>query len=267
MFVTHPSRVWRGPAHQALPLIKDGLAGTGPGAGMRKTTRKDGHVASRIRFGNQQSPGYRRRKPLPGLILIGVLGLMAMVIWIRAIVTKSDIDAVIHCTPAATPPAGTTFTPVGHAALDEAAPLPPDRVAVKVLNAGRIHGQAMITTESLRQVGFSQAAPPDSDPAYPESDAKCRGQIRFGESGTSAARTLSLIVPCAELVKDNRRDASVDFAIGNAFTGLTLTRQGHEVLRQLTDWSSSHPGGDDSSAVTRPVIDPDLLASARQVTC
>jgi hypothetical protein len=225
------------------------------------------HVASGIRFGNRKSRGYRKRKPLPGLIVIAVLGLMAMVIWIRAIVTKSDIDAVVRCTPAATPPAGTIFTPLGHAALDDAAPLPPDRVALKVLNAGRVHGQAMITTESLRQLGFSQVAPPEADPAYPEGNAKCHGQIRFGESGTPAARTLSLIVPCAELVKDNRPDASVDFAIGNAFTDLALTQQAREVLRQLGDWATDHAGGDDAQAVTRPVIDHDLLVSARQVTC
>ncbi|MFD2418929.1 envelope integrity protein Cei [Amycolatopsis pigmentata] len=222
-------------------------------------------MASEIRFGNRKSRGYRRRKPLPALIVIGLLGLMAMVIWIRAIVTKSDIDEVIRCTPAATPPAGTTFTPLGHAALDDAAPIAPDQVAVKVLNAGRIRGQALITTESLRQFGFSQVGQPDSDPAYPENDAKCWGQIRFGESGTSAARTLSLMVPCAELVKDNRPDASVDFAIGNRFADLTPTQQAREVLRQLT--ATSHPGGDDSSAVNSPVIDHDLLAAARDVTC
>jgi hypothetical protein len=226
-----------------------------------------GHVASGIRFGNRKSRGYRRRKPLPGLVVIGVLGLMAMVIWIRAIVTKADVDAAIRCAPAATPPAGTIFTPLDHAALDDAAPMTPDRVAVKVLNAGQVRGQALITTESLRQLGFSQVGPPDNDPAYPRGDAKCRGQIRFGESGTSAARTLSLLAPCVELVKDNRPDASVDFMIGDNFVDLTPTQQARDVLRQLSDWATNHPGGDDASAVPRPVIDHDLLASARDVTC
>lgn len=224
-------------------------------------------MASGIRFGSRRSPGYRRRKPLPGLIVIGVLGLTAMVIWIRAIVIKSDVDEVVRCTPAASPPAGTTFTPLTHDALDDAAPIAPDQVALKVLNAGQIRGQAMITTEDLRQFGFSQVAPPEADPAYAQGDAKCWGQIRFGERGTSAARTLSLLVPCAELVKDNRPDASVDFAIGNRFVDLTPTQQAREVLRQLNAWATSHPGGDDSSAVNRPVIDHDLLTSARDVTC
>ncbi|HKS47587.1 MAG TPA: envelope integrity protein Cei [Amycolatopsis sp.] len=225
-------------------------------------------MASGMSSGNRKSKGYRKRRPLPGLIVIGVLGVVAMAVWVRAITSKADVDAIIRCTPAATPPSGVTYTSLGHTALDDTSPVPPASVAVKVLNASQSRGEAMITTESLRELGFTQVGEPGNDPAYPNGDAKCRGQIRFGESGTSAARTLSLVAPCAELVKDNRQDASVDLTIGNGFTDLQPTRQAREALRQLADWSARHPdGGSEQSAPAGPVIDHALLVDAREVSC
>jgi LytR cell envelope-related transcriptional attenuator len=227
-----------------------------------------GQVASGIGVGNRRPRTHRKYRPLRGIIVIGVLGLVATVVWTQAITTSADVDTRIQCTPAPTPPPGTVFTSLSHTALDDAAPLPPDRVAVRVLNASQGSGQAAITTESLRQFGFSQVAPPDNDPAYPQGDAQCQGQIRFGDSGTSAARTLSLVAPCAQLVKDNRRDASVDLAIGNEFSQLQPNQQARQVLQQLTAWSAQHSGnGDDSSAPASPVIDPALLAGAHNVAC
>jgi len=219
------------------------------------------------RLGKRSNQPYRRYRPLPAVIVLAVLGLVAMVVWVRAIASKADIDAQIRCVPDATPPAGVVFTPLSHAALDDAAPLPLNQVAVKVLNASKSRGLASITTESLRGQGFTQVAPPDNDPAYPDGDAKCRGQIRFGGSGTSAARTLSFVAPCAELVRDNRTDATVDLVIGNGFTDLQITQQAHQVLQQLQDWSAQHPGGGNDQAATSPVIDKSLLAAAHNISC
>ncbi|WP_043844303.1 envelope integrity protein Cei [Amycolatopsis taiwanensis] len=219
------------------------------------------------RLGKRTSRPYRRYRPLPAVIVLVVLGLVAMVVWVRAIASKADIDAQTRCSPPATPPAGVIFTSVGHGALDDAAPLPLEQVAVRVLNASQSRGLASITTESLRQQGFTQVAPPDNDPAYPQGNAKCRGQIRFGEHGTSAARTLSFVAPCAELVKDNRADATVDLVIGNGFTDLQITEPAHRVLQQLQDWSAQHPGGGNDQSATSPVIDPSLLAAAHDVAC
>lgn len=228
-------------------------------------------MASGIPFGNRlgkrTSRPYRRYRPLPAVIVVAILGLVAMVVWVRAIASKADIDAQVRCTPPATAPAGVIFTPLGHDALDDAAPLPLDHVAVKVLNASQSRGLASITTESLRQQGFAQVAPPDNDPAYPQGDAKCRGQIRFGESGTSAARTLSFVAPCVEFVKDNRADATVDLVIGNGFTDLQITEPARQVLQQLRDRSAQHPGGGNDQSATSPVIDPSLLAAAHDISC
>lgn len=220
------------------------------------------------RLGNRRTRRHRRYRPLPALIVISVLGLIAMGVWIRVMTTNSDINARIRCDPPATPPAGVVFTALDHTALDEALPLPPDKVAVKVLNAGQGRGLAAITTENLRELGFTQVAEPDNDPAYPQGDAQCVGQIRFGETGTAAARMVSLVAPCAELIRDNRADATVDLALGNGFTDLQLTQQAHQVLQQLRDWSTQHSSdGNDQSAATSPVIDHNLLAAAHDVPC
>ncbi|HET6502144.1 MAG TPA: envelope integrity protein Cei [Amycolatopsis sp.] len=219
-------------------------------------------------FGNRKSRGYRKYRPLPGLIVIGVLGLVALVVWVRAITTNDNVDAQIRCAPAPTPALGTVYTPLAHTALDDAAPLPPSEIAVTVLNASQGRGEAAITTESLRGLGFTQIAAPDNDPAYPQGDAQCQGQIRFGDAGTSAARTLSLVMPCAELVKDNRPDATVDLSLGNGFQQLQPNAQARQVLQQLNDWAARHSGdGSEGSPATSPVIDPALLAAAHNVAC
>jgi LytR cell envelope-related transcriptional attenuator len=220
------------------------------------------------RLGNRRTPRQRRYRPLPALSVIVVLGVAAVLVWIHVMTTNGDIDARIRCDPPATPPPGVVFTALDHTALDDTVPVPPDKVAVKVLNAGQARGLAAITTEKLRDLGFTQVAPPDNDPAYPDGDANCLGQIRFGDTGTAAARMLSLVAPCAELVRDNRADASVDLALGNGFTDLQLTREQHQVVDELQQWSARHPGdGNDQSATSRPVIDPALLAAAHGVSC
>ncbi|UQS26137.1 MULTISPECIES: envelope integrity protein Cei [Amycolatopsis] len=225
-------------------------------------------MSSGIGYGNRRSRPYRKRRPLPALIVIGVLGLIAMFIWVRAITSKQDIDAALRCDPPPTPPPGVTYTNLGYTALDGTTPVPADRIAVKVLNASEKRGQAAITTESLRQLGFTQIAPPENDPAYATAEAACRGQLRFGDNGSSAARTLSLVVPCVELVRDNREDASVDLAIGSAFGDVVPTQAAREILAQLQAWSAQHDGdGGEQSAVSPPPIDEALLAAARPGTC
>nr|WP_208407708.1 envelope integrity protein Cei [Amycolatopsis granulosa] len=227
-----------------------------------------GQVSSGIGHGTRRSRAYRKRRPLPALIVIGVLGLVAMFIWVRAITSKQDIDQVLRCDPPPTAPPGVTYMNLSYTALDGTAPIPPDRIAVKVLNASGKRGQAAITTESLRQLGFTQIAPPENDPAYANSEASCRGQLRFGDNGSSAARTLSLVVPCVELVRDNRDDASVDLAIGSAFGDVVPTQAARQILTQLQTWSTQHDdSGGEQSTASPPLLDNSLLNAARPGTC
>jgi hypothetical protein len=227
-------------------------------------------VASGNGIGDRGTRPYRRHKPLPALIVIGVLALGAIVVWINAAVGKGDVDEAVKCDPAASPPPGVTFSTLPHNALDDRAPVPPDKVAVKVLNASGTRGQGGITTTSLKELGFTGVGEPANDPAYEGREAKCRGQIRFGENGVTAARTISLVVPCAELVQDNRKDASVDLVTGTLFGDLRPRAEARQILTQLADWSKAHQGGgsnEQSTDAKAPVIDQTLLASARDVAC
>ncbi|MEQ0557579.1 envelope integrity protein Cei [Amycolatopsis sp. NEAU-NG30] len=227
-------------------------------------------MASGNGIGDRGTRPYRKHKPLPALIVIGVLALGAIVVWVNAAIGKGDIDEAVKCDPPPSPPPGVTYTTLPHNALDDRAPVPPDKVAVKVLNASSTRGQGGIATTALKELGFSGAADPANDPAYEKREAKCRGQIRFGENGVTAARTISLVVPCAELVQDNRKDASVDLVTGTLFGDIRPRPEARQILSQLAEWSKAHQGGgsnEQSAGAKAPVIDQTLLASARNVEC
>ena len=227
-------------------------------------------MASGNGIGDRGARPYRKHKPLPALIVIGVLAVGAIVVWVNAAIGKGDVDAAVKCDPPASPPPGVTFSSLPHNALDDRAPIPPDKVAYRVLNASGSRGQGGITTTALRELGFSGAADPANDPAYENREAKCRGQIRFGENGVTAARTLSLVVPCAELIQDNRKDASVDVVTGTLFGDLRPRAEARQIITQLAGWSKAHQGGggnEQSAGAKAPVVDQTLLASARDVEC
>ncbi|SFB45514.1 LytR cell envelope-related transcriptional attenuator [Amycolatopsis marina] len=219
--------------------------------------------------GGRKSKPYRKHRPLPALIVIGLLGAVSVFVWLNVIVSRDDLNEAVRCTPPPSPPEGVTYTSLGYDGLDGVAPVPPDKVAVQVLNASEIRNGATLTTLALKDLGFSETGEPANDPAYQDDEANCRGQIRFGENGTAAARTLSLVEPCAELVKDNRKDATVDFSIGTVFNGVRPRKEGLQVLDQLSKWSASQSekGGGEQAATPGSQIDPELISAARDVHC
>jgi LytR cell envelope-related transcriptional attenuator len=224
----------------------------------------------------RQPVRFRRRRPLPAVSLIVVLGVIATIVWIRTLdTTKAETDNT--CEPPSptvsisggppTAPA-TSGTLLAANALDSVEPLPPDAVKVKVLNANGKRGQASLTAAELTSdLGFATAAPPDNDPVYPAWDLTCQAQIRFGANGDAAARTLSLVVPCAELIRDARPDDTVDLALGHQFESLRPSSAARQVLRQLTELAEQPPDPSGGQQATVPTVDPSLIASARQVTC
>ncbi|MEU3623351.1 hypothetical protein BS329_24300 [Amycolatopsis coloradensis] len=226
-------------------------------------------MASGNGIGDRGTSPYRKHKPLPALIVIGVLALGAVIVWVNVVASGSDVDAKVRCDPPPVPQPGVTYTQLAHDGLDDRAPVPPDKVAVQVLNGSQVRGQGGIATSTLKELGFSQALEPAADPAYENVEAKCRGQIRFGENGAAAARTLSLVVPCAELLKDNRKDASVTLTTGTLFGDIRPKAEAREVLDQLTQWSKAQQGsgGGEQSAGGAPVIDQALLKAARETPC
>ncbi|WP_308102795.1 envelope integrity protein Cei [Lentzea sp. CC55] len=230
---------------------------------------------------------YKRRRPVPALVLFAVLLVSSVFVWVKVLGNAGDVDAAIRCNPPgnvttasavvpADPAAATSTAPppalgtvLEHDALDRTDPVPVDEVNFKVVNASTQRNHAKAVATMLTELGLKQAADPGNDPIYPAGDMTCRGQLRFGAPGASAARTLSLLEPCLELVRDDRQDATVDVAIGKKFDEVKPNSSARKVLDQLSEWAAQQPEqqGGQVAAATSPSLNADNLAGAREVTC
>lgn len=226
-----------------------------------------------IRRGGQR---YRKRRPLPAFLLILLLGIAATVVWFRVMSADNEVVGAAHCDPPKTSapapapdqPAPTLGKALEPDALDRTEPAAPGSATVRVVNASSQRGQARLVTENLKALGFSQIGEPANDTLYGES-MTCRSQIRFGAQGTAVARTISLVEPCAELIRDERQDATVDVVLGDKFDGLKPNRAAKTLIEQLNDFSKQNPPaqGGLQADVPQPDLDSGLLSAARNVKC
>lgn len=220
--------------------------------------------------GGARVPPYRRRRRLPWLVLVAVLAVTAGASWWVVLARASGPAAATACPP---PVAGTApGEVVDAAALDGAPPVPPSTVKVRVFNAGGQRGQANLVAAQLADLGFTEAAPPENDPLHPDGDMECVGQLRFGPAGQGAARTLALVAPCTELIRDTRTDDSVDLSVGTGFRDVDPPR----AVRDALDRIGTGGGGDgaanaDPTAAApgtgTPAVDPTVLETARAAAC
>jgi hypothetical protein len=225
-----------------------------------------------MRSGGQR---YRRRRPLPAFLLIAVLGIAATIVWFKVMAADNEVTVAAHCDPPSTTPtapAGQPTPTLGKAleanALDRSKPAAPSTVLVRVVNASGQRGEGKLVTENLRGLGFTQIGEPINDPLYGET-MTCRAQIRFGAQGEAAARTISLVEPCAELIRDERQDATVDVAIGEKFDGLDPNHAARTLLEQMNDFAKQNPPaqGGLQADDPQPPLDSGLLSAARNVKC
>ena len=214
---------------------------------------------------------YRRRRRTPWVVVVSVLGVVAVATWTIVLVGANGSSAATSCAaPAGGPVPGQVLE---LSALDAVAPVPPSAARVHVLNAGGQRGQANLVAAQLGDLGFPEAAPPENDPLYPNGDMECVGQLRFGPSGAGAARTLSLVLPCTELVRDDRTDDAVDIAVGTGFRDVNPPRAVRNALDQVgtgggTDGSANaDPAAPAASDTATPAVDPTVLESARNAAC
>ncbi|MFE2758094.1 envelope integrity protein Cei [Actinosynnema sp. NPDC059335] len=234
--------------------------------------------------GSSGSTRYRKRRPWPALVLFLVLAVTTVVVWNRVLSEAGDVDAAIRCNPpggAPSPSPGAPAAPaaeptpalgtvLAHDALDRTDPVPVGEVQFRVFNASTQRNQARFVATTLAELGMKQAAEPDNDPVYPAQDMSCRGQIRFGAPGAGAARTLSLVEPCLELVRDERQDATVDVAIGQKFSEVKPNSDARKVLDQLAEWAAQQPerqGGQAAEGGTPLSLNPEHVKGARDVQC
>jgi len=222
--------------------------------------------------------GYRNRRPMRALLLVVILSSAAGLVWLNVLHQTEN-----GCQSPAPTAAGQIISgrqlPVD--GLDAVTPAPPQFTRVRVLNANGRPGEATVVDGALARLGFASSTTPANDPLHPDLDLRCYGEIRFGAGGQAAARTLSLAVPCAELVRDVRPDSGIDLALGTRFIALRpndaartalLDSAGLGRLRQVVPphgglAAQAGPSGTSITQSAVPVVDPTLLRRARQVTC
>ena len=111
-------------------------------------------------------------------------------------------------------------TPTPTAACTTVKPVEPLQaadVSVNVYNATRRAGIAGSTSKVLAKRGF-KIKKVANDPL--KKTVRKAAEIRYGEAGKPSAELLAAHVPGADLVKDKRKDDSVDLVIGNAWKQL-----------------------------------------------
>jgi LytR cell envelope-related transcriptional attenuator len=212
---------------------------------------------------------YQRRRRGPIVVVVSVLAVLAIATWTVVLVNASGPSGAASCPPA-NPPAGEAQSAD---ALEEVAPVPPGAVQVRVLNAGGQRGQASLVAAQMGDLGFS-VGETGNDPLFPDGNLECYGQLRFGPAGEAAASTLTLVMPCAELLRDGRQDGTVDVSVGTGFGDFNPSRAARDVLDELTEPGGSGSDGsanaDPNAADAAPApatVDPELVEEARSASC
>ncbi|KAA8884712.1 LytR family transcriptional regulator [Nocardia colli] len=214
---------------------------------------------------DSQGRPFLRRRPQPWLIMLGIVTLICTIVWVKALTTTEHDTSAMACnspSPATEPgaqPAATLGQRVGASRLQDVEPAPLAASRVRVLNANNQRGQAAHVAAQFGDLGFASAPGTQygNDSVYVNGDLECTGQIRFGVNGRPAAASVQLVVPCAELIEDQRADETVDMVLGSLFRDIRPSNDAEEVLRSL---KNPAPGNSTS-------IDIKLLEAARQARC
>ena len=220
----------------------------------------------------RRRPRYRRRRPLPALIVLGLLVVLSAYVWTTVFDSVPTTEAATRCNTPTAPknapgqPAPNVGTMLPHNGLDQSPLVPPQSVGVRVLNGNGESRQAGLVSDELTSMGFARGPEATNDPTYHNYDLNCHGQIRFGDAGAGAAHTLSLMAPCSQLVRDEREDQSVDWALGTKFDDIQTTPEAKQALQQLKNWNAKTTQGD-STQDEPPRVDPKLLSQARDANC
>ncbi len=178
---------------------------------------------------------FRRRNYLPGMIAVGVLFAITALVWGIVLTRPVDVREAAAC-PAPPTPADSNAPKLGdqvsRSTLIDVAPAKLAETKIRVLNASGQGGQAGEVAGALRDLGFAQPAAAN-DPIYANARLTCQGQIRFGANGQAGAAAVWLVAPCVELYQDDRKDDTVDLAIGTDFTTLAHSDDIDAVLAGL----------------------------------
>lgn len=159
-------------------------------------------------------PGSRR--PLPALVFLLALTLLAALVWWR-VLARSSNDAA----------AGPTCTPSTSAAQPKELP-EQAAITVTVLNSTKRQGIATKAQLALVHDGFQAPASAANDSkAYPGYSGKITGvaEIRYGPDGSQGAQLLQYYFPGAKLVKTQAKDSTVLVSLGTQYKNVAPQRE------------------------------------------
>ena len=231
---------------------------------------------------------YRRRRYWPAISVIVVLLIGAVIVWfpsLRPNPENSSACNVPGAAPATTAPttrsqpSAASGTPTAkssakssakppsptpqvktslgaytdHQTLAEVRPANPATVPLRVFNASSVRGQAKAVSDELRAAGFESIQDSTNDPLYPAADLRCVAQIRFGQAGVAAARTVLLVAPCAQLVVDSRVDDTVDLALGGRYLYDPVSQQVRNELKAIRDAATPPAVIEGQTAAAKPL--------------
>lgn len=250
--------------------------------GLARSGAREGGAVAAVGSSSGRMRGYRTRRPMRALLLVVILSTAAGLVWLSVLHQPDNGCQSPEPTAAGQIVSGQRLPSDG---LDAVPPAPPQFTRVRVLNANGRPGDATVVDGALAQLGFASTTAPANDPLHPDLDLRCYGEIRFGAAGQAAARTLSLVVPCAELVRDVRPDSGIDLALGTKFLAVRPNGAARTALLDsagLGQVRVALPRGglaaeSEPPSMTRSttsitqsavsVVDPIVLRRARQVTC
>ncbi len=112
----------------------------------------------------------------------------------------------------------------------------PRTIKVNVYNATKHRGLAKATSVELAARGFGIGTVAN-DPL--NKLIVGTAQIRYGTKGTAQAKVVAAQVPSPIMVTDRRKDASVDFVIGEQYSSLNTPAQAQTQLKAIATPTAS----------------------------
>lgn len=155
------------------------------------------------------------RRPLPALVFLLALTLLAALVWWR-VLARDDGHAATQptCTPSTTSSAPKQLP-------EQAA------ITVQVLNSTKRNGIATKAQRALVTDGFqAPAAAANDSKAYPGYHGEVKGvaEIRFGPAGAAGAKLMQYYFPGSTMVKTAEKDATVLVSLGTKYHGVASTK-------------------------------------------
>ena len=179
------------------------------------------------------------RRPLPALVFLVALTLLAALVWWRVLDRDSGhASAEPSCTPSTS----------GSAPKQ----LPEQRaVVVQVLNSTKRNGLGARVSSALSDAGFNVPSQAKND--NPKTHIAGVAEIRYGPSGASGARLLRYYFPGATLVPTTSKSATVVVSLGQRYAKISTSQAVAAQLRAgriALAISSPTPGSSPSPSAT-----------------